>query len=124
MKFIKALPVYLLAFIFVAVSLLYFGMVSGLVPMPPIPPGVAGDFSVVLESTGYMNVVKVLELAIGIMLFVPRTRKVALVLIAPIAFNIFLYDVFLARALGAGIFLLILNAIGLYQNREAYRGML
>lgn len=66
---------------------------------------------------------KILEVVFGALMLVPRIRPLALVLIAHIVVNIFLYEVFIARALSIGVLLVILNVIALYQHRDAYRGM-
>jgi putative oxidoreductase len=115
MKYIKQIPVLLLGLIFVVFGAIYFLNL----PMPAMT-GMAAAFAGILVTTGYMTVVKVLEVVIGIMLFVPKTRKLALILIAPIAFNIFLFDVLISKSFGLGIILLILIAIGIYQNRASY----
>ena len=52
--------------------------------------------------------------------FVP----LALVVLAPIVINIFLYDVLIAHELAFGIPLLVLNTIALYPHRQAYLPMI
>ena len=115
MKYLKQIPTWLLGLIFVVFGAIYFLHL----PMPAMT-GIAGAFAGILYSTGYMTVVKVLEVTIGILLFIPRTSKLALILIAPIAVNIFLFDTLISQGLGFGIVLVVLVAIALYINRESY----
>lgn len=95
--------------------------------MPPMSE-IASQFMYVFFSTGYIFVIKVLELVIGIMLLIPRTRRLALILIAPIVVNIFLTEFLvikppIAEAIPA-ILVLVLNVIGIYQNRSAYMSII
>lgn len=121
-KYSTYIPVYLLASIFVVFSLMFFKMVISHTPLPGVP-GIAGLYSRIMISTKYLYVVKTLELVLGIMMFIPRTRKLALVMIAPIIINIFLYELLMMKSPGMSIVLIILNAIALYQHRSAYMPM-
>ena len=119
----KALPTVLLGLIFVIFSLQFFYMIFAGGDMPPMNP-VASQFMYVLFSTGYVFVVKVLELSIGIMLLIPRTRRLALILIAPIVVNIILSEFLvvkppIAQSIPA-LLVLVLNIVGIYQNRATY----
>ncbi len=119
MKFIKSIPVYLLAIIYLVFGLNYF---LHFIPAPPIP-GTAGTFAGILFSTKFLLVVKLLEVSLSLLLFVPRTRALALVLIAPITINIMLFELLIAHQPGIGIFMMILNVVGLFQHKEKYLGM-
>lgn len=123
MKFIKALPVYLLGIIFIASSLQFFYSMIWPTQMPEMS-GVLLQYFTVLATTKYLLVVKICEFVFGILILVPRTRKLGLVLIAPIIVNIFLSEVLVAKTTTAGIPLIILVAIALYQNRAAYLPMI
>jgi putative oxidoreductase len=86
-----------------------------------------GDMATFMQlfgSTGYMTVIKVLEVAIGLLLLLPKTRALALLLIAPITVNILLFEVCISKAPGIGVALVLINAIGIYLNREKYWGIL
>ncbi len=126
MNFIKKIPVYVLGIIFVLFSLQFFVMVLTHTAMPEMP-GMAGQYMNILFKSGYVWVVKVLELVIGVLILVPRTRRIALVLIAPICVNIFLSEILIIQPPFAqmvpAFLVVILNSIGLYQYRESYMPM-
>jgi putative oxidoreductase len=75
-------------------------------------------------SKGYMSFVKVLEVAIGLLLLLPKTRALALILIAPITVNILCFELFIAQQPGIGVALVLLNVLGLYFNKEKYSSIL
>ena len=90
----------------------------------PLMSGDAGSFAGLLYKSGYLLFVKILEVVIGILLLVPVTRALALLLIAPIAVNILLFEVCLSHQPGIGVVLVIVNAIGIILNKEKYLGII
>ncbi len=120
MQIVKQLPAYLLGLVFVVFGLSYF---FPFMPMPPME-GDPAVFGGLMTKTGYMTFVKVLEISIGLLLFIPKTRALALILIAPITVNILCFELFIAKAPSIGIALVVLNAIGLYMNRAKYSSIL
>jgi putative oxidoreductase len=121
MKIVKQLPAIFLGLVFFVFGLAHF------IKFMPDPPKMEGDMATffgLFSSTGYLNVVKVLEVAIGILLLIPKTRALALVLIAPIIVNILLFELLVAKAPGIGVALVVINAVGLFLNRERYKGIL
>lgn len=121
MKILQQIPVYLLALVYLVFGANYF---LHFIPMPPPTADNAGTFAGLLFSTGYLAVVKVLEVAIAILLIVPKTRALALLLIAPISVNILLFEVFIAKQPGIGILLVLINAFAIYQHKEKYLGII
>lgn len=67
------------------------------IPIPPPPDGAAKDFMFALYGSGYLTVVKVLEVAGGLLLLSGRFVNLALALIGPVVVNIALYHVFLVK---------------------------
>ena len=67
------------------------------IPIPPPPDGAAKDFMFALYGSGYLTVVKVLEVAGGLLLLSGRFENLALALIGPVVVNIALYHVFLVK---------------------------
>ena len=116
MQFVKNLPTYLLALVYLVFGANYF---LHFIPMPPTD-GNAGAFTGLLYSTGFLAFVKVLEVLLGALLLLPATRKLALVLIAPISVNILLFELFIAHQPGIGILLVLLNGFAIYQYRRNY----
>jgi putative oxidoreductase len=116
MQHLKQLPSYLLALIYVVFGSNYF---LKFIDMKP-PEGNAGAFLGLIYTTGFLAFVKVLEVLLGAMLILPATRKLALILIAPISLNILLFELFIAKQPGIGIALVLLNAFAIYQHRKSY----
>jgi putative oxidoreductase len=116
MQFVKNLPTYLLALVYLVFGANYF---LHFIPMPT-PEGNAGAFTGLLYSTGFLAFVKVLEVLLGLLLLLPATRKLALLLIAPITVNILLFELFIAHQPGIGILLVLLNGFAIYQHRKSY----
>ncbi len=118
---LKHIPAYLLALVFVVFGLNFF---LNFMPTPPSVPGDAGTFAGLLYTSGYLKFIKILEVTIGLLLIVPKTRALALLLIAPIVVNILLFEVYLAHQPGIGVALTIINALGIYLNREKYMNII
>jgi putative oxidoreductase len=120
MQIVKQLPAYLLALVFIVFGSNYF---LHFIPNPPME-GDPATYMGLMAGSGYMTVVKVLEVIIGIMLVLPKTRALAFVLIAPIVVNILLFELLIAKAPGIGVVLLVLNIAGLYLSKDKYEGIL
>lgn len=119
MKTIQKLPVYLLALIYLIFGSNYF---FHFITMPPMA-GNAGTFAGVLFTTRFLLVVKVLELTLALGMLVPKTRALALILIAPITVNILLFELLIAQQPGIGILMVILNGLAIYQLKGKYLGI-
>jgi hypothetical protein len=116
MKYLKDIPVYLLSLIYLVFGSNYFLHFITLQSMQ----GNAGAFTGLLYTTGFLAVVKSLEIILGALMLVPTTRALALLLIAPISVNIFLFEIVIAKQPGIGILLIILNAWAIYVYRKKY----
>lgn len=120
MKILTQIPAYLLGLLFIwggAAYLFHF--------MPEQP--MTGDSAVFMKlfgDTGYMTVIKICELVCGVILLIPKTRALGFILLAPIVLNILIFELHIAHAPGIGVALVVLNAIGLYLNKEKYIGIL
>ena len=87
------------------------------VPMfdTPAKDGVALEFLKILGSTDYMTVIKVLETAGGLLLLTGRWAPLGITLVMPVAVNIMLFELFLAKEPGPGcvlVGLLVLLILG------------
>jgi putative oxidoreductase len=95
--------------------------------LPPMEPNEqAGAFIGALIGSGYLfHFMKVVELICGIMLLIGFRVQLALVLLAPIVLNIFLFHAFLEpTGLPVGILIMITEIYLAYHYREAYAGIL
>jgi uncharacterized membrane protein YphA (DoxX/SURF4 family) len=76
-------------------------------PTPNFPPD-AMTFVGVLAASGYLNVVKALELVGGALVLSGRLAPLGLVLLTPVAVNIALFDILLIGQPGLGVVLTVL----------------
>ena len=109
-------PAYVLSLIYLVFGSNYF---FHFLAMPPMG-GDAGAFTGLLYTTGFLAVVKTLEVVLAVLLIVPATRALAGLLIAPISINILLFELLIAHQPGIGILLVLLNTAIIYTNREKY----
>ena len=123
MKFVRNLPVYLLGLLFAVFSLQFFLMMYAGGAMPTMSP-MAEQYMTVLFMSGFVWILKVLELIIGIMFFIPRTRSLALILIAPIVVNIVLAELLIVQGsfgeMVPGLIALVCTIIGIVQRKAVY----
>ena len=114
-----------LLFVMSAVMVLF-----NLVKMPPMPEGTPpAMFFAAFGPTGYMKFVKVLELAGGLLVMIPRLRNVGLLMLGPIIVNILAFHLFI----GGGFkdllnpMILIIITLSLYLlwvGRKNFSGLL
>jgi uncharacterized membrane protein YphA (DoxX/SURF4 family) len=118
MKIILAIPRILLGLIF---GLLPWMAILHLAPDQPMPPG-ATDFVSALMKTGYMMpLIWATEIVAGLMILAGIFVPLALVVLAPILVNIFLFHAFLApTGRGIAIAACFLALIVAWQYRRAF----
>jgi putative oxidoreductase len=89
------------------------------IPMPEMT-GDPATFIGVLASTGFLKVVKALEVIFGAMILANFQRPLAYLLLMPIAVVIAMFEIFIAKQPGIGILLTALIGFLIYANREKY----
>jgi len=67
------------------------------IPIPPPPTEAAKNFMFAIYGSGYLDVVKVLEVTGGLLLLSGRFTNLALTLVGPVVVNIALYHFFLVK---------------------------
>ncbi|MBO0699543.1 MAG: hypothetical protein J2P46_14200 [Zavarzinella sp.] len=83
---------------------LVFGLAYFLVEMPkPELSELAAGYVGALGSTGYMTVIKVLEITGGLLLVSGRFVPLGITLLTPVIVNILLFEIFLAHQPGFGV---------------------
>jgi len=111
-----------LAFVNAAVMVLF-----GLVEAPPPPEGTpVAQFFAAFEPTGYLTLVKVLELVGGVLVAIPRTRCLGLLVLGPILVNILAFHWFVAGDGFGGPMVLGLCGLALFllwAERCAFAGL-
>src|SRR5260370_13346149 len=63
------------------------------IPMPPPPPGLAGDYCKVFAASRYMYVLGALQLLSGLLLLIGRFVPLALTILAAMIFNIWTFHI-------------------------------
>lgn len=102
--------------------------INGFFPFidPPAPPEAGMQFLSALGATGYFfPVLKITEIAVGISLLTDRFTALALVILAPISIQIFLYHLNLdPSGLALPILILILHIFLASRWKEKYSKLL
>ncbi|MBA3938890.1 MAG: hypothetical protein H0X38_15690 [Planctomycetes bacterium] len=104
----------LLGLVFLMASVTYFFHLYTPEKMPPAgsPPAL---FMGALVPTHFMDFVKSLELLGGLLVMIPRTRRLALLILGPIIVNILAFHIFVANGEGlANPMVLMLPVLALF----------
>lgn len=117
MKIVKIVATYLLALPFLIFGLNFF---FNFIPVPPME-GDAASFIGILIGSGFFTVLKVIEISLSLMLMFNFRKALALVLLAPISLNIFMFEIFIAKMPGIGLLLVALNLFLLITNYNKYK---
>ena len=118
MKIVGAIARYLLGLMF-----LVFGsnMFLNFIPMPPPPPGLAGQFSTALVAAHYFYVVGALMVISAILFLVNRYVGLGLTLLGPVLFNILVFHILMNPAgIGPGAFATLLWLLVAWQHRRVF----
>jgi len=126
MKHLPTVAGALLGLMFVAFSLMFL---TGQVPEQEPPPEGSPPalFMGAVGPTGYMTFVKVLELAGGLLVLLPKTRNLGLLVLGPIIVNILAFHVFITN--GKDLFnpiLMVICVLALFlvwTERRAFGGL-
>jgi hypothetical protein len=113
MKIIPQLPTYLIAALYLFSAFMFF---FPLMEMPAMTGNQAVFFNLFV-TTGYMAVIKIIEIIGAVLLLVPSKRALGSLILAPIVVNIFLFEILIVKEMGPGVAMIILQGIILYQER-------
>ncbi len=93
--------------ILVGAAFVFFGLTFfvKIMDTPPPPTEEAKLFMSAIVPTNYLMVVKILEIAGGAFLILGRTAPLGIVILMPVAVNIMLWDLLLAKTPGLGLVL-------------------
>ncbi|MBL4664158.1 MAG: DoxX family membrane protein [Flavobacteriaceae bacterium] len=110
--------------VILAIGLLLFGLNKffDFIPLFEMPVA-AANFMESLQATGYVfYVVATLEIIIGGLLILKKWVPFALILLAPISFNILLFHIFLdVSDIWVAIVIVAINIILIYKYWRAYK---
>ena len=93
------------------------------IPMPPMP-GDGGVFLGIFAGSGWMTIVKILEIAGGIALLSNQYSRLAVIVLMPITVNILLFHTLVSFAPVMGAVMLVINAALIYAYKEDFKGAL
>src|SRR6516164_6803457 len=96
------------------------------IPMPPPPPGLAGDYFKVFAASGYMYVVGTMQLLSGLLLLIGRFVPLALTILAAMIFNIWTFHI-LMDPQGLFLMAIVVMALELFlvsSYRDRFAGIL
>ncbi len=118
MKIVSMIARYLLGLMF-----LVFGanMFLHFIPMGPMPPGLAGQFSAALFASHYFYAVGAIMVVSAVLLLVNRYVGLGLTLLGPVLFNILLFHILMAPSgIGAGLVATLLWALIAWEHRVVF----
>jgi uncharacterized membrane protein YphA (DoxX/SURF4 family) len=114
-----------IARVFMGLAFLAFGLMGLFVKPPDNTPENLKVINAALASAGYMSVVTVTMILVGLLLLANRFVPLALALIAPILVGILTYHIATSPAMiGPGAFLSLLELFLAYSYRRAFCPML
>ena len=95
------------------------------IPMPPPPPGLAGDYFKVFAASGYIHVVGAVQLVSGLLLLIGRFVPLALTLLAAMIFNILVFHILMApEGIAMGVIAAVLEIFLVWSYRDRFVGIL
>jgi hypothetical protein len=118
MKIVTMIARYLLGLMF-----LVFGanMFLQFIPMGPIPPGLAGQFTTALFASHYFYVVGALMVISGVLFLVNRYVGLGLTLLGPVLFNILTFHLLMnPSGIGMGAFATLLWLLVAWEHRIVF----
>ena len=120
MKFLTHVPAAILAFLFL------FGGINYFIPLAPMPTMTGNQlaFFNLFGPTGYMAVIKVLEIIGGALIILPTKRALATLILAPISVNIFLFEICMIGTPGISILLIALIGLVVYQEKQKFMALI
>jgi putative oxidoreductase len=93
-------------------------------PQPPMQPGLAKDYFVVMSTSGYLFLPFFLQLSSGILFLINRYIPFALVLIAPVIVNILLFHILMnPEGIVPGLVVTIFWCVLFYNVRSSFAGI-
>jgi uncharacterized membrane protein YphA (DoxX/SURF4 family) len=123
MKILTVIARILLGLMFVLFGSNFF---LNFIPMPPPPPGLAGDYFKVFASSGYMYVVGAIQLISGLLLLIGRFVPLALTILAAMIFNIWTFHILMdpKGLFPMAILAVVLELFLVWSYRDRFAGIL
>jgi putative oxidoreductase len=95
------------------------------IPMPPPPPGLAGEYLHSFVASGYVYAIGGLQVIGGLLLLIGRFVPLGLTILGAIIVNIWLFHGLMApQGFGPAILVSILELFLVWRYRDAFAGIL
>lgn len=95
------------------------------IPMPPPPPGLAGDYTKVFLASGYVYFIGGLQVIASLFLLIGRFVPLGLTILGGIIVNIWIFHITMApEGLPPAIVVTILELFLVWRYRDAFKGIL
>jgi putative oxidoreductase len=94
------------------------------IPMPPPPPGLAGDYVRVFLASGYIYAIGGLQVIAGLLLLIGRFVPLGLTILGAIIVNIWLFHILMApEGLPPAVVVTLLELFLVWRYRDAFAGL-
>jgi len=96
------------------------------IPMPPPPPGLAGDYTKVFLASGYVYVIGGFQLISGLLLLIGRFVPLGLTILGAMIVNIWAFHLLMAPELAAMMPAIVVSVLELFLvwgYRDAFKGI-
>jgi putative oxidoreductase len=94
------------------------------IPMPPPPPGLAGDYTKAFLGSGYAHFIGGLQVIAGLLLLIGRFVPLGLTILGGIIVNIWAFHLLmLPEGLPPAIVVTILELFLVWRYRDAFKGI-
>jgi putative oxidoreductase len=95
------------------------------IPMPPLPPGLAGDYTKVFLASGYVYFIGGLQVIASLFLLIGRFVPLGLTILGGIIVNIWIFHILMApEGLPPAIVVSILELFLVWSYRDRFAGIL
>ncbi len=96
------------------------------IPMPPPPPGLAGDYTKVFLASGYVYFIGGLQVIASLLLLIGRFVPLGLTILGGIIVNIWIFHLLMApepAGMVPAIVVTILELFLIWRYRDAFKGI-
>jgi len=95
------------------------------IPMPPPPPGLAGEYLHAFVASDYIYAIGGLQVIGGLLLLIGRFVSLGLTILGAMIVNIWLFHILMApQGFGPAIIVTILELFLVWRYRDAFAGVL
>ena len=94
------------------------------IPMPPPPPGLAGEYLHAFATSGYIYAISALQVIGGLLLLIGRFIPLGLTILGAMIVNIWLFHILMApEGFGPAIVVTVLELFLVWRYRDAFAGI-